>query len=79
MSHKFRFKNIDETRNYFLEEIKGIELMSRKHKVLSTTLTYIEHFLFSTSTITACIWISALASLIGIHIGSTSSAIRLQI
>ena len=46
MSQEFRFKNIDETRNYFLEEIKYIELMSRKHKMVCTTLTYIEHFLF---------------------------------
>ena len=32
MSQKFRSENIDETRNYFLEEIKQNELMSKKHK-----------------------------------------------
>ena len=32
MSQEFRLKNIDETRNYLLEEIKQNELMSRKHK-----------------------------------------------
>ena len=32
ISQEFRFKNIDETRNYFLEEIKQNELMSKKHK-----------------------------------------------
>ena len=32
VSQKFRLKNIDETRNYFLKEIKQNELMSKKHK-----------------------------------------------
>ena len=35
VSHEFRLKNIDETRNYFLEEInqnEQNELMSKKHK-----------------------------------------------
>ena len=31
ISQKFRVKNIDETSNYFLEEIEQNELMSRKH------------------------------------------------
>ena len=34
ISQKFRLKNIDETRNYFLEEIEQNELMSRKQKRL---------------------------------------------
>ena len=45
MSQGFRLKNIDERRNYFVEEIKQNELMSRKHKKVCTTLKYIEHFL----------------------------------
>ena len=49
--------------------------MSRKHKKVCTTLNYIEHFLILPSTITRCISISAFASLIGIPIGITSSAI----
>ena len=43
-SPKFRLRKIDETRNYFLEEIKHNELMNRKDKKESTTLNYI-HFL----------------------------------
>ena len=31
-SFGFRLKKIDETRNYFLEEIKHNDLMSEKHK-----------------------------------------------
>ena len=45
ISQEFRLKNIDKTRNYFLEEIKQNELMSRKHKKVCTTLKYIEDFL----------------------------------
>ena len=45
ISQEFRVKNINETRNYFLEEIKQNILKSRKHKKICTTLNYIENFL----------------------------------
>ena len=35
---EFRLKNIDETRNCFLEQIKQKILMSRKHKKICTLL-----------------------------------------
>ena len=79
ISQKFRLQYIDETRNYFLEETKQHELMSRKHKRVSTTLNYIENFLTLTSTIFGCISIFAFASLLSILIGITSSAIALKI
>ena len=41
ISQEFRLKNIDEKRNYFLEEIKRNELMSKKHKNVCKTLNYI--------------------------------------
>ena len=53
--------------------------MSRKHKKVCTTLNYTEHFLILGSTITGCVSISAFASLVGIPIGITSSAIGLKI
>ena len=62
MSQEFRLKNIDETRNYFLEEIKQNELMSRKHKGLCIILNYIKHFFILALTITGCISISDFAS-----------------
>ena len=64
---------MDETRNYFFEEMKLNELVSRKHKKVCTTLNYIEHLIIG------CISISAFASLLVIPIGITSSAIRLKI
>ena len=79
ISQEFRLKNIDETRNYLIEEINRNELMSKKHKKVCTTLNYIEHFLILGSTITGCVSISVFASLVGIPIGITSSSIRLKI
>ena len=68
ISQEFRLENINETRNYFLEEIEQNELMSRKHEKVFTTLNDIEHFLNVASTITGCISISDFASLLGISI-----------
>ena len=53
--------------------------MGKKHKLVCTTLNYIEHFLILASTITGFISIYAFASLIGIPIGIMSSAIRLKV
>ena len=53
----------------------------RKHKKVCTTLNFIEHFLILASlasTTTGCISISAFASLLGIPIGITSSALELK-
>ena len=75
ISQEFRLKNIDETRNYEIEEIKQNELMSKKHKKVCTTPSYIELFLILASTITGCVSISAFSCLVGIPIGVTSSAI----
>ena len=41
MDQEFRLENINETRNYFLEEN---ELLSRKHKRGCTALNYTDHF-----------------------------------
>ena len=43
ISQEFRFKEIDETRNYFIKETEQNELMNRKHKKICTTLN---HFSF---------------------------------
>ena len=79
ISQEFRLKNIDETKKYLIEEINRNELMSKKHKKVYTTLNYIEHFIILASTITGYVSISPFASLVGILIGITSSAIGLKI
>ena len=42
---EFRLKNMDETRNYFLEEVKQNELMSKNHKKICATLLDVFPFL----------------------------------
>ena len=41
ISKEFRLKNIDETRNYFHEEIEQNKLISKKRKKVCATLNYI--------------------------------------
>ena len=53
--------------------------MSKKRKKIRITLNYIEHFLTLPSTITECISVSAFASMIGIPIRTTRSAIGLKV
>ena len=52
--------------------------MSRKHKKVCTTLTYIQPFLILASAITGCISIFVFASLLGISMGITIYAIGLK-
>ena len=54
-------------------------MISKKPRKVCRTLNYIEYFLILASTITECVSISAIASLVGIPIRITSSAIRLKI
>ena len=79
LSQEFRLKNIDETRNYLIEEINRNQLISKKHKMVCTTLNYIEHFLILGSAVTGCVSISAFPSVVGIPIVITSSAVGLKI
>ena len=72
-------KNIDETRNYFVEEIEQNELMSKKHKKVFTTLNCTKYLLILVSTVTECISIFVFASLVSITIGATSSTTELKI
>ena len=76
---EFRLKKIDEIRNYLIEEINQNKLMIRKYKNACRLLIYINHSFIVISTITGCVSISAFASLVGIPIGITGSAIRLNI
>ena len=66
-------------RNYLIEEINQNELISEKHKMICTTLNYIEHFLVVASTITGYVSISTFASLLGITMQTESSAIKINI
>ena len=53
--------------------------MRRKYKKVYTTLNYMKHFFVLASTVTGCVSIFAFASLFGISVETTSSAIGLKI
>ena len=55
-------ENIDESKNYFLEETNQNDLMSRKHKKVCTTQNYIKNSLILASTVTWCISVAAFTS-----------------
>ena len=75
-SQEFRLKDIDEIRNYLIEKLNWNELISKK---VCTNLNYIKHSLILIPTITGCVSVSAFASLVGIPIGITSSAVGIKI
>ena len=54
-------------------------MISRRQKNVCKTLNYIEHLLNLASVVTACVLISAFASLVGIPIGITSSVVEFKI
>ena len=70
---------IDETRNFLLEEINHNDLMSGKYKKSCQYLNYVELLLILASTVTGSISVSALASLVAIPVGITISAIGIKI
>ena len=75
IKQEFRLKNIDQIRNYLIEDINQNKVMSKKYKKVCTVLNYIDHSLIVTSTITGCVSVSVFVSLVAI----TSSAIGLKI
>ena len=79
ISQEFTLKNIEEVTNYLIEEMNQNELMSKKHKNAYRVLNYIEYLFILISTVTGCVSVSAFASLVGIPIEITSSAIGLKI
>ena len=79
ISQEFRLKNIDETRNYLIEEINRNEFISKKHKKICATINYIEDFLILDSAITGCVSVPAFSSLVDIPVRVTSSAKELKI
>ena len=70
-------KNIDVTKNYFIEEINQIDFLGKKQKKFCTALNYIEHLLILASVVTGCVSISGFASLVGIPIGIASYIVEL--
>ena len=78
-SRRSKYWKIDETRNYLLDEIKHIDLISEKYKQTCKYVNYVEDFLILSLTITGCVSISAFASLFCVSVGIRSSAVEINI
>ena len=84
MTQEFRLKKkiyiyIYEIRNYLTDKINQNESLSKKYKKVCRVLNYIDHSVIVIFTITGFVSIFAFASLVGIPIGITSSAIGIKI
>ena len=78
-SLEFRLREINDTRNFLLDEIKHNDLMCEKYKKTCNYLNYVEHFLIVASTFTGCISISPFASLICVAFGITTFGVGTKI
>ena len=72
-------ENIDEIKNYFIEEINPNDLMSKMHKKGCEDVNCFKHLLILVSAITGCVSISAPVSSVGTPRASASSAVGLKI
>ena len=54
-SQEFRLKNVDEIRNYFIEEIDQNGLMITKYKKVCGVWSYTKHLLILVSAVTGCV------------------------
>ena len=74
---RIQIQKVNETKHYFVEQMKHNELISKNPKQAS--LNYIEHLFILDSTITGCVSISAFPTLAGIPVRIKSSAVVLNI
>ena len=54
ISQEFRLNEIDKIRNYFTEEIKQNELISKKHKKICKILNCMKNLVILSSTVNGC-------------------------
>ena len=79
LSLEFRFRKIDERRNYLLYEIKHNDLMSEKYKKTCKYLNFVENLFILVSTVTGCVSISEFTSLVCVPVAITNSAVGIKI
>ena len=79
MNQVIPLKNIDEIRDYLIEETNRNALMSKRYKKTCRVLNYTGNSLIVISTITGCVSISAFASLLSIPTRIITYAIGLKI
>ena len=80
IGQEFRLKEIDEI-NYFNEELKQNQLISKKHKKVCKILNSVnctEHILILVFTVTKCVSTLTFASSVGIPVGIASFAATIK-
>ena len=73
----FRLKNIDEARNYLLEEKKT--WWFNKWKTVYRALNHFEHFVVFVSAVSGCVLISASSSLVGVYVSIANTVVQAEI
>ena len=68
INHKFRLRKIDKIWNFFIEEIKQNELISKKQKQICKILRYTKHLFNLASTGTEYVLVADFASLVDIPV-----------
>ena len=76
---EFRLRKFEETRSYYLDQMKHNDLMSGKYKKRCKYLNFVENLLILPSTITDYVSISKFTSLVGVPVSITSSEIGIKI
>ena len=67
ISETLRLKNLDEIRNYFIDEKNQSGMLSKKKKKFVKFFIILYTYLFLVCTVTGCVFIPALAYLVGIQ------------
>ena len=61
-----------------MEKVKHNEILSKKQKKTCRNLNYTENLLVLVSTVTGCVSVFAFASLVGVPLAITSSAVTIK-
>ena len=77
VSLDFRLKNIDDARNYLLEEKKT--WWFNKWKTVYRALNHFEHFVVFVSAVSGCVLISASSSLVGVYVSIANTVVQAEI
>ena len=76
-SHEFRLNKINEIKHYFIAEIKGRELMSKRLSKYITCCNYFDKFLIVLLETSGSVSIASFATVIGAPVGIASASLSL--
>ena len=76
-NQQFRLNRINEIRDYFVAEIKEIELMSKRRSKYIASFDYFDKLLIVLSVTTGSISIASFATVIGASVGIVSASFSL--